>query len=435
MSSDLPPLARHLVAAAAPTARRLLVASAGAQQAAVAPLVAALTGVPERTVVSWDESGASDGPFREQAGLFDCILVHGLLERLPEPETWLRRLRGLLATDGALLCSASNAQSYPVLLQLLRGDLAYGSPGLPARGERRLFTYAAVQKLLLDAGFAPRFVHVERPGAPAQWLEAAKPLLEASRVTPFQFARYVGASGFVLAGRPLGWPEETGPAEPVSFVVCVNDPPQLQTNLLASPDLALGSPHEVLAVGNCRTAAEGFEQGLRRARHPLVIYVHQDLYLPRGWVRRFREQYRLAQEQHGPPGVAGVWGFARIPGGFARVGTAIDKDRLLCPKILPLPARCETLDEIVLAFPRDTPLRFDPQLGFHAYAGDVCLTAETMGLPVVALDALCLHNQLSVAVPPAFTESAALLGRKWAHKRPFALCCALIDREGKVHIH
>ena len=40
-----------------------------------------------------------------------------------------------------------------------------------------------------------------------------------------------------------------------------------------------------------------------------------------------------------------------------------------------LPARVSTLDELMLILSRDTPLRFDPTLGFHLYGADFCLQA------------------------------------------------------------
>ena len=36
-----------------------------------------------------------------------------------------------------------------------------------------------------------------------------------------------------------------------------------------------------------------------------------------------------------------------------------------------LPATVATLNELLLVVPRDTPLRFDPDLGFHMYGADV----------------------------------------------------------------
>ena len=69
---------------------------------------------------------------------------------------------------------------------------------------------------------------------------------------------------------------------------------------------------------------------------------------------------------------------------------------------LELPARVSTLDELLLVLPRDTPLRFDQDLGFHLYGADICLQARERGLSVVVLDAQCHHNTRTVSLPKAF---------------------------------
>ena len=54
---------------------------------------------------------------------------------------------------------------------------------------------------------------------------------------------------------------------PLSFVVCVNDDAILNANLLASPCLAEGTPHEVIAIRSAPSAAFGLNIGLERAKH------------------------------------------------------------------------------------------------------------------------------------------------------------------------
>jgi hypothetical protein len=71
----------------------------------------------------------------------------------------------------------------------------------------------------------------------------------------------------------------------LSFVVCLSDDATLKANLMASPCLGSSSPHEVIAVCNAPSAAAGLRLGLARAKHELVICVHQDVVLPWGWDR------------------------------------------------------------------------------------------------------------------------------------------------------
>ena len=210
-------------------------------------------------------------------------------------------------------------------------------------------------------------------------------------------------------------------------------------NLLASPCLRPGSRHEVILWKNCPSAADGLNVGIARSQREWIACVHQDVVLSEDWDLRLAEQLREAQERFGPIGVAGVYGVGparETPGSplsAERVGRVVDRGRMLRdgPE---LPARVATLDELLLVVPRDTPLLFDPDMGFHLNGADLCLQAAERGLALVALAALCHHNSQSVGLPAAFFASAAVFARKWAHRLPVATPCVVIDRDGQVRV-
>jgi hypothetical protein len=52
----------------------------------------------------------------------------------------------------------------------------------------------------------------------------------------------------------------------LTFVSCISDDELLNSNLLASPCLAPGSPHNVILAKNARSGADGLNLGIRRAR-------------------------------------------------------------------------------------------------------------------------------------------------------------------------
>jgi hypothetical protein len=98
----------------------------------------------------------------------------------------------------------------------------------------------------------------------------------------------------------------------LTFVVCLSDDSILKANLLASPCLGPGSPHEVMAIRNAPSAAAGLRMGLERARNWWVVCVHQDVFLPEGWDQRLARQLAEAERRFGPIGVAGVYGVGEI---------------------------------------------------------------------------------------------------------------------------
>jgi SAM-dependent methyltransferase len=370
-----------------------------------------------------------DPPLKPQS--LDCILYGDVLEHLVGPGEVLRRHRRLLKPGGIVLCSVPNVQHHSLLAALLRGDWQYTTAGLLDSTHLRFFSYSTFFKMLLDAGFAPSLADVVSVPCSPAFLAAAKPLLHYLGLHSGRTEQYLAAYQYIVRGQRLADLDEDGATTattdtPLSFVVCVSDDATLQANLLSSPCLAAGSPHEVLLVRGCANAAAGLNLGLERARHALVIGVHQDVYLPQGWPQRFLHRYRQAEKSLGKLGAAGVYGVRLDKGTVRRAGHVVDRDRLLWePEALP--TAVETLDELLLAVPRPTPLRFDPVLGFHFYGADLCLAARQRGLSAAVLDALCFHNSRSVGLTPEFHASGRVFARKWAIRLPVATSCALVD--------
>jgi hypothetical protein len=305
----------------------------------------------------------------------------------------LRRHRRLLSPDGVVLCAAANAQHHAQLWAWLSGEFPPAAAGSADGAPRRSFTYASLIRLLLDAGYAPAIAQTLAAPCPPELLAACGPLLRQFGLHPGRTHTYLGISHYLFRGTPVPDPDAGSPAAeadaPLSFVACVSDEASLHANLLRSPCLGPGSPHEVLLLRGCRSAAEGLNQGLARARNRLVVWVHQDVYLPAGWPGRFVRQCRLAEQAFGRVGVFGVCGVTQQGALVTRAGHVVDRDRLL-HEPAPLPAVVDTLDGVLLAFPQPTPLALDPRLGFHFYDADVCLAARRQGLAAVAVDALWL---------------------------------------------
>jgi hypothetical protein len=241
--------------------------------------------------------------------------------------------------------------------------------------------------------------------------------------------------------------------ERLSLVVCLCDDALLQENLLASPCLGSESRHEVIAIRNAPSAGAGLNLGIEQARNQWVICVHQDVLIPHGWDARLGQQLKQAEDRFGRIGVAGVYGVGDVadraegpPAGprpaseplrpalaAQRIGRVVDRGRMLNDGPV-LPAPVVTLDELLLVVRCNTPLRFDPELGFHFYGADLCLQARVRGLAVVALDVPCHHNSRSVGLPDAFFASARVFAGKWAHRLPIATSCVLFDRAGRMYL-
>jgi len=176
----------------------------------------------------------------------------------------------------------------------------------------------------------------------------------------------------------------------IDVVAAVNDEAILASNLLRSPMLAREDVR-FHARRSFRSASRAYDDALTDCRSDLVVFAHQDVYLPMGWEQRLRAQVALL-ERHDPDwGVLGVYGVTaegRQVGlvwssGLGRVfGEPFDE---------PVPVR--SIDEVVIVLRRDSGLMFDPKLpGFHLYGTDLVQTALNRGLKAYAVCAPVVHN-------------------------------------------
>lgn len=215
----------------------------------------------------------------------------------------------------------------------------------------------------------------------------------------------------------------------LTFVACVNDEDVFAENLRASPDL---HEHQVIAVRDAPSAADGLNVGIEQARGAHVVLVHQDVYLPEGWVSEFLAQLALAEERFGPVGVAGVFGACYAPEHPREpnlAGHVFDRG-VERREIHALPAAVETLDELLLVVPRSMPWRLDPKLGWHLYGADLACQARNDGAVAVVLDAPCFHNSrtdINAGAPSGFEASVDYFRQKWRRALPIVTTCAVME--------
>lgn len=364
-----------------------------------------------------------------EAASLDAILFGDVLEHLTDPSSVLKGMVPLLRPDGRIYCCIPNVQHHSVVTPLLRGEFQYQKAGLLDKTHLRFFTWASFTRLMLDAGFAPDIRDIIAVPISDELLNAYRPLLQHVKADPDRSRTDLSAYQWIFEGRPLGY-EGKPTQKRMSFVVCVNDESQFMENLAASPCFLGPDPEELIVVRGAPSAAEGLAAGIERVHNDIVVLVHQDVYLPDGWVTRFFHQWELAEHTFGEIGVAGVYGVSYsggAPGGTDRFGHVVDRQHLLweSPK---MPASVESLDEVVLAVNRRTTLRLDPALGFHLYGSDLALQARKAGLAAVVLDATCFHNSRTTEkLPAAFHQSAATFRQKWEMSLPLATPCAVFE--------
>jgi hypothetical protein len=216
--------------------------------------------------------------------------------------------------------------------------------------------------------------------------------------------------------------------ESTRVIVCaVNRDDVLTANLLRSPDVLRGNARVIENRGHA-SAGAAYNAGLGRAGDAgVVAFIHQDVYLPAGWVGRVTATLATLEDKWA---VAGVWG-VRYDGQFA--------GRVWCSgggqEHVGLPGTNEvaSLDEIVLILNTRHGLRFDPKLpGYHLYATDLIMQAQQRGLKTVCIDAAVVHNSRRNPQPldRAYRRAYRYMQRKWANQLPLRTCVVDVTRSG-----
>ena len=195
---------------------------------------------------------------------------------------------------------------------------------------------------------------------------------------------------------------------PVSIVTC-SVRPALLAEMQASFRAGMGErEHEFISIGDARSLSEGYNRGLALARHPIVVFSHDDVELlsPRPF-----DALEHALRDHEVVGLAGatlaagpavMWaghpnlrGFVAIPASSKSEAVLATLFSLECGVL----GGMQALDGFLFEVRRDAagPLGFDAATfdGFHFYDLDFTYRAHLAGMKVaVTTDVCALHRSL-----------------------------------------
>jgi GT2 family glycosyltransferase len=207
-------------------------------------------------------------------------------------------------------------------------------------------------------------------------------------------------------------------------VICAaNNEQVLQSCLLNSPDI--GDVAEVILQKGYASAAVAYNSGLQEAKTDLVVLIHQDVYLPKGWLAVLNRSLDVLSKVDPNWGVLGVWGVneSKDSTGFlycaanGRLGQLFKGTR-----------EVRSLDEVLLVMRKSSGLRFDERLpGFHMYGTDICLEARRRGMKSYVVPAPCVHNTNGYRMLPLqFWLGYLFMRKKWKTELPIATSCTEI---------
>ncbi len=206
-------------------------------------------------------------------------------------------------------------------------------------------------------------------------------------------------------------------ASDIAFVAAVNNDEILANNLLRSPAIAEdGLPLKCYRGYNSASAA--YNAGLEETESPIVVFVHQDVFLPAGWTAALRRAIDHL-ERHDPDwavtGTYGRQGSGRYVGHVWSSGIGWRLGKRFAD---PIEAVC--LDELVIVMRRAAGIRFDKGLpGFHLYGTDIVQIARAAGLRSYVADIPVIHNSRPVRqLGPDYLRAYRYMRRKWRKALP-----------------
>jgi Glycosyltransferase like family len=213
----------------------------------------------------------------------------------------------------------------------------------------------------------------------------------------------------------------------ITLVVAVNNRDILERNLLASPCFRSPLNHQILVQEGFSSAAEAYNDGLDRSTNELVIFAHQDVFLPEGWMARLDSALQHLERTDPAWGVLGCWG-AKENGEYR--GHVYSSGWGVLGEQFESPEPVQTLDEIVLIFKKRPKLLFDQHLPhFHFYGTDICMRAAKLGMKSYAMSAFCIHNTSQILrLSKDFYRCYCHIRRVWKDDLPIQTTCIRISR-------
>lgn len=198
----------------------------------------------------------------------------------------------------------------------------------------------------------------------------------------------------------------------------VNDAAVLARDLQSSPDIASGSV-SLSVLWNERSASEAYARAFAAATADILVFLHQDIYLPRGWFDRLARHVERLNRIDPDWAVAGSSG-VKHDGTY--VGHLWDSG-LGCVFGGPFaePVRSASLDETILVVRRASGVCFDPRMPtFHLYGTDIVLSAEASGKSAYMVDLPIIHNTMAPRkFRKEYTVGYHFMVRKWRDCLPW----------------
>jgi len=163
----------------------------------------------------------------------------------------------------------------------------------------------------------------------------------------------------------------------ISYICHYNDEQRLQKCLIESLKSNMKKKDELFLLKDYKSQASAYAYAEKEAKNDLMVFVHQDTYLPKGWRRNLIRQIKILDTVDKDWGIIGCIGLKLpiFPSEISKfVGHFGDEYGEFCSKNLPM--QVDTVDSFMFA-KRKNGIHFDPKIpSFHGAIEDICYQAK-----------------------------------------------------------
>lgn len=203
----------------------------------------------------------------------------------------------------------------------------------------------------------------------------------------------------------------------IDIVAACNDREILELNLLQSPEIASGliKPH---LEWHATSAGAAYNRALDATRGEIVVFAHQDVYLPAGWTRLLMRRVEELNRTNPDWALLSTFGVA-LNGWHQGIAWASSLGAIV-GRLPVSPVRVQSFDEMLIVMRRSAGVRFDEGLpGFHMYGTDIVQIARAAGRGSYVVALPIIHNdRFHAALGPDFAEAYHYVRRKWRRCLP-----------------
>jgi glycosyltransferase involved in cell wall biosynthesis len=212
-----------------------------------------------------------------------------------------------------------------------------------------------------------------------------------------------------------------------SIAAAVNNEGILRQCLARSPDIVSGTLR-LNTYRGYQSAARALNDAIDNASSDILILVHQDVYLPRGWLARLTTQINALDTAFPNWSVIGAFGRTINGNDVGRVWSSGLSRELGQADFKP--SEVISLDELLLVLRRSSGLRFDEMLpSFHMYGTDIVLQGKRNGLKAFAVNAPVVHHDKPVAsLRGGYAQAYYYMRQKWCADLPIPTLICDISR-------